>query len=311
MAEAMPAGTTLCAFCDRVHGAATACDRTCLMALAHLPPSPLPLSVCPTYACIHGCASSARAGNIEDYVHRIGRTGRAGRTGIATAFFVAEGGDPKFTDAKIAQPLLALLRENKQHVPPFLTALAAGGRNGGSGGSAPKKFGGEDVRVDQRPRPAPGSYDLAPPVAVTGGGDRSGSVGGSGVGQLRGGGNGGSRGLRRGAFKGGGGGGGGSVNDGRADGGSRGLRHGAFRGRGGGGGGSVNDGRADGGSDGGSRGSGHRGGIEGACGPQGSGSRGGDRGGSRGGSRGEGRGRGRRGGNRGEGRGRGRGGSSM
>ena len=31
-------------------------------------------------------------GNIEDYTHRIGRTGRAGNLGTATSFFVVEEG---------------------------------------------------------------------------------------------------------------------------------------------------------------------------------------------------------------------------
>ena len=49
----------------------------------------------------------------DTYVHRIGRTGRAGHTGLATAFFVpgklnGEG------HGRIAQKLLTLLKESKQ-----------------------------------------------------------------------------------------------------------------------------------------------------------------------------------------------------
>jgi len=50
---------------------------------------------------------------VEDYVHRIGRTGRAGHSGIATSYFGAG-------DEKIAPDILKLLTENKQDVPEFL-----------------------------------------------------------------------------------------------------------------------------------------------------------------------------------------------
>lgn len=41
--------------------------------------------------------------DIDDYVHRIGRTGRAGKKGLATAFF-------SDNDANIAKPLMELLQ---------------------------------------------------------------------------------------------------------------------------------------------------------------------------------------------------------
>jgi len=41
--------------------------------------------------------------NIDDYVHRIGRTGRAGRKGLATAFFTD-------SDSSLAKPLADLLK---------------------------------------------------------------------------------------------------------------------------------------------------------------------------------------------------------
>lgn len=52
-------------------------------------------------------------GNIEDYVHRIGRTGRAGTTGTAVSFF---------TDAnsKMGGDLCKIMREANQTVPPEL-----------------------------------------------------------------------------------------------------------------------------------------------------------------------------------------------
>jgi probable ATP-dependent RNA helicase DDX4 len=43
--------------------------------------------------------------NIEDYVHRIGRTGRCGNTGRATSFFDAQ------TDQQLARPLVRVLTD--------------------------------------------------------------------------------------------------------------------------------------------------------------------------------------------------------
>jgi ATP-dependent RNA helicase DDX41 len=54
---------------------------------------------------------------IEDYVHRIGRTGRGGRTGVATTFI-----SPQLS-ATVLLDLKHLLTEAKQRVPPFLDAL--------------------------------------------------------------------------------------------------------------------------------------------------------------------------------------------
>lgn len=69
------------------------------------------------------------ANNCDDYVHRIGRTGRAGSFGTAVTFF-----DPS-SDAKKASPLVRLLRSSKQNVPPELEQVAkrGGGRYGGGG----------------------------------------------------------------------------------------------------------------------------------------------------------------------------------
>jgi Helicase conserved C-terminal domain len=54
---------------------------------------------------------------IENYVHRIGRTGRCGKTGIATTFINKNQSDTILLDLK------HLLREAKQRVPPVLQAL--------------------------------------------------------------------------------------------------------------------------------------------------------------------------------------------
>lgn len=73
--------------------------------------------------------------NKEDYVHRIGRTGRAGSKGIAHTFFT-------INDAKQAKNLVKLLEEAKQDIPDELRQMAAvstgtdsrGNRGGGYGG---------------------------------------------------------------------------------------------------------------------------------------------------------------------------------
>ncbi|XP_068636656.1 ATP-dependent RNA helicase-like protein DB10 [Aristolochia californica] len=59
---------------------------------------------------------------IEDYVHRIGRTGRAGATGVAHTFFCEQ-------DAKYASDLIKVLEGAGQRVPPELRDM--GGRGGG------------------------------------------------------------------------------------------------------------------------------------------------------------------------------------
>lgn len=56
------------------------------------------------------------------YVHRIGRTGRAGQTGLATSFFVP-GREVGKGNNKIITPLLQALRENKQEIPEWLIEL--------------------------------------------------------------------------------------------------------------------------------------------------------------------------------------------
>lgn len=57
---------------------------------------------------------------IEDYVHRIGRTGRGGSTGIATTFV-----DPTICSEAVLLDLKLLLAEAHQNIPPFLAAIAS------------------------------------------------------------------------------------------------------------------------------------------------------------------------------------------
>ncbi|KAG9018914.1 DEAD-box ATP-dependent RNA helicase 35 [Tulasnella sp. 427] len=54
---------------------------------------------------------------IEDYVHQIGRTGRSGKTGIATTFVNMNTPEQTLLDLKY------LLMEAKQKVPPFLMSI--------------------------------------------------------------------------------------------------------------------------------------------------------------------------------------------
>ncbi|KAF8566749.1 hypothetical protein P879_03087 [Paragonimus westermani] len=81
--------------------------------------------------------------DIEEYVHRIGRTGRVGNLGIATSFFNDK-------NRNLARGLVELLEEVNQNVPSWLRALVADNRqtafqrprNNRRGGG----FGGKDYR---------------------------------------------------------------------------------------------------------------------------------------------------------------------
>lgn len=84
--------------------------------------------------------------NSEDYVHRIGRTARAGAKGTAITFFTT---DSKFTicvsrhkqvvltflspDSKQARDLVTILTEAKQQVDPRLAEMVRYGGGGGGG----------------------------------------------------------------------------------------------------------------------------------------------------------------------------------
>ncbi|XP_010453589.1 PREDICTED: DEAD-box ATP-dependent RNA helicase 46-like isoform X1 [Camelina sativa] len=99
---------------------------------------------------------------VEDYVHRIGRTGRAGATGLAYTFF----GDQ---DSKHASDLIKILEGANQKVPPQVREMAT--RGGGvnkfrrwgppSGGSGGRGYGdsGYGGRGDSGGRGSWGSRD--------------------------------------------------------------------------------------------------------------------------------------------------------
>jgi len=65
--------------------------------------------------------------NMEDYVHRIGRTGRAGKKGTAVSFFVGE------KNGRMAKDLMEILKRTNQNIPPELNALSSFSGSGGRG----------------------------------------------------------------------------------------------------------------------------------------------------------------------------------
>ncbi|KAI1808501.1 Phosphomethylpyrimidine kinase-domain-containing protein [Daldinia bambusicola] len=64
--------------------------------------------------------------NSEDYIHRIGRTGRAGAKGTAITLFTAD-------NSKQARDLVSVLQEAKQQIDPRLHEMARYGGGGGGG----------------------------------------------------------------------------------------------------------------------------------------------------------------------------------
>ncbi|CAN6612913.1 ATP-dependent RNA helicase Dbp1p [Trichomonascus vanleenenianus] len=78
--------------------------------------------------------------DIDDYVHRIGRTGRAGNVGVATAFF-------NRGNKGIVRELIDILREANQEVPSFLeSCLRETGFSRGRGGRGGRAMGTRDFR---------------------------------------------------------------------------------------------------------------------------------------------------------------------
>ncbi|XP_071003876.1 ATP-dependent RNA helicase DDX3X-like isoform X1 [Oncorhynchus clarkii lewisi] len=113
--------------------------------------------------------------DIEEYVHRIGRTGRVGNLGLATSFFNDK-------NSNITKDLLDILVEAKQEVPSWLESLGYENQHkGNTGRGRSKRFssGGFGAR-DYRQTPGGGGF---------GGGGRGGPrTGGHGGGGSRGGG---------------------------------------------------------------------------------------------------------------------------
>uniref|UniRef100_UPI00358DEC3F putative ATP-dependent RNA helicase an3 isoform X2 n=1 Tax=Myxine glutinosa TaxID=7769 RepID=UPI00358DEC3F len=88
--------------------------------------------------------------DIEEYVHRIGRTGRVGNLGLATSFF-------NMKNSNLSRDLLELLVEAKQEMPSWLEGLGFGqGRSSAGWGRGRRSagagaFGGRDYRQSNNP----------------------------------------------------------------------------------------------------------------------------------------------------------------
>ncbi|EME39162.1 hypothetical protein DOTSEDRAFT_179601 [Dothistroma septosporum NZE10] len=123
--------------------------------------------------------------DIDDYVHRIGRTGRAGNTGISTAFF-------NRGNRGVVRDLIDLLKEANQEVPGFLESIAREGSGFGGGGRGGGRSGGgrgrgsaamKDVRTyggGQRPAYGGGMMGGGGGFGSSGGGYGMGGSGGGG-----------------------------------------------------------------------------------------------------------------------------------
>jgi len=106
--------------------------------------------------------------NIEDYVHRIGRTGRGGKEGVAHSFFLPD-------DRSRARDLMDILRKANQQIPPQLEEMAAmprsSGRGRGGGGRGGGGYGGGGYR-------GPDSYGASSYGAAGAGGGYGGASAG-------------------------------------------------------------------------------------------------------------------------------------
>ncbi|XP_026232828.1 DEAD-box helicase 3 X-linked a isoform X5 [Anabas testudineus] len=113
--------------------------------------------------------------DIEEYVHRIGRTGRVGNLGLATSFFNDK-------NSNITKDLLDILVEAKQEVPSWLESLAYEHQHKSSNRGRSKRFSGGFGARDYRQTSASGSFSNNRAGRNTGGHGGNRGFGGGGFG---------------------------------------------------------------------------------------------------------------------------------
>ncbi|KAM9485002.1 putative ATP-dependent RNA helicase Pl10 isoform 9-T11 [Salvelinus alpinus] len=120
--------------------------------------------------------------DIEEYVHRIGRTGRVGNLGLATSFFNDK-------NSNITKDLLDILVEAKQEVPSWLESLGYENQHkGNTGRGRSKRFSSSGFGArDYRQTPGGGGFGGGggrggPRTGGYGGGGSRGGFGGGGFG---------------------------------------------------------------------------------------------------------------------------------
>lgn len=108
--------------------------------------------------------------NIDDYIHRIGRTGRAGKNGVSTSFISPD-------NTNIISPLVERLREGNLEVPGWLDSMRPYKRGGSSSfrgrsttggrGGGGYRFGARDFRSQSGPPPPRAGPISQPPNVPT------------------------------------------------------------------------------------------------------------------------------------------------
>ncbi|KAJ4918305.1 hypothetical protein JOQ06_006438 [Pogonophryne albipinna] len=111
--------------------------------------------------------------DIEEYVHRIGRTGRVGNLGLATSFFNDK-------NSNITKDLLDILVEAKQEVPSWLESLAYEHQHKSTTRGRSKRFSGGFGARDYRQTPGGGPSSFTTPRGGRSAGGGRGFGGGGG-----------------------------------------------------------------------------------------------------------------------------------
>ena len=92
--------------------------------------------------------------NIDNYVHRIGRTGRAGKTGSALSFINEK-------NAGVIRELRDMLAENDQNIPLWMDQMAQywSGSISGNGRSGNIAYGSREIPHSLGSQPSNGGYN--------------------------------------------------------------------------------------------------------------------------------------------------------